>query len=135
MKESSEQQDLVRNLKLTPRKTCKSLRMFSKEELLGERGSKVSENNDIIEPAQDPDGNMFIICADNKQRKVSEVWKWFDKVIEEICAVWAICKGCKNKYTGDSKKGTSNLHKHLKRYSKNRRRDAKTNMFVQWRRY
>jgi hypothetical protein len=41
MKESSEQQDLVRNLKLTPRKTCKSLRMFSKEELLGERGSKV----------------------------------------------------------------------------------------------
>ncbi|KAL3567406.1 hypothetical protein D5086_030057 [Populus alba] len=56
MKESSEQQDLVRNLKLTPRKTCKSLRMFSKEELLGERGSKVSKNNDKIEPAPDPDG-------------------------------------------------------------------------------
>ncbi|KAJ6959108.1 hypothetical protein NC653_037412 [Populus alba x Populus x berolinensis] len=55
MKESSEQQDLVRNLKLTPRKTCKSLRMFSKEELLGERGSKVSKNNDKIEPAPDPD--------------------------------------------------------------------------------
>jgi hypothetical protein len=43
---------------------------------------------------------MFIICADNKRRKVSEVWKWFDKVIEENGAVWAICKGCKNKYQG-----------------------------------
>jgi hypothetical protein len=100
MKESSEQQDLVGNLKLTLRKTCKSFRMFSKEELLGERGSKVSKNNDKIKPAPDPDGNMFIICADNKRRKVSEVWKWFDKVIEENGAVWAIFKGCKNKYQG-----------------------------------
>jgi hypothetical protein len=58
------------------------------------------------------------------------VWKWFDEVIEENGAD----KGCKNKYTGDSKKGTSNLHKHLKSYSKNGRRDAKTNMLVQWRR-
>jgi hypothetical protein len=58
------------------------------------------------------------------------VWKWFDEVIEENGAG----KGCKNKYTGDSKKGTSNLHKHLKSYSKNGRRDAKTNMLVQWRR-
>jgi hypothetical protein len=74
--------------------------MFSKEELLGERGSKVSKNNDKIKPARDPDGNMFIICADNKRRKVSEVWKWFDKVIEENGAVWAICTGCKNKYQG-----------------------------------
>ena len=56
--------------------------------------------------------------------------KWFDEVIEENGAG----KGCKNKYTGDSKKGTSNLHKHLKSYSKNGRRDAKTNMLVQWRR-
>jgi hypothetical protein len=100
MKESSEQQDLVGNLKLALRKTCKSLRMFSKEELLGERGSKVSKNNDKIKPAPDPDGNMFIMCADNKRRKVSEVWKWFDKVIEENGAVWAICTGCKNKYQG-----------------------------------
>ena len=58
------------------------------------------------------------------------MWKWFDEVIEENVAG----KGCKNKYTGDSKKGTSNLHKHLKSYSKNGRRDAKTNMLVQWRR-
>ncbi|KAH8484550.1 hypothetical protein H0E87_028858 [Populus deltoides] len=41
---------------LALRKTCKSLRMFSKEELLGERGSKVSKNNDKIKPAPDPDG-------------------------------------------------------------------------------
>ncbi|KAL9342968.1 hypothetical protein Peur_063399 [Populus x canadensis] len=100
MKESSEQQDLVGNLKLALRKTCKSLRMFSKEELLWERGSKVSKNNDKIKPAPDPDGNMFIMCADNIRRKVSEVWKWFDKVIEENGAVWAICTGCKNKYQG-----------------------------------
>ncbi|KAJ6865974.1 protein NLP9 [Populus alba x Populus x berolinensis] len=33
MKESSEQQDLVGNLKLTLRKTCKSLRMFSKRRI------------------------------------------------------------------------------------------------------
>jgi len=54
------------------------------------------------------------------------VWKWFDKVEEENGAVWAICKGFKNKYTGDSKKGTSNLHKHLKSCSKKETERCKT---------
>jgi hypothetical protein len=70
MKESSEQQDLVGNLKLTLRKTCNSLRMFSKEEiLLRERGSKVSKNNAKIEPAPNADGNMFTVCANNKDER------------------------------------------------------------------
>jgi len=69
MKESSEQQGLVRNLKLALRKTCKSLRMFSKEELLWERGSKVSKNNAKIEPAPNADGNMFTVCANNKDER------------------------------------------------------------------
>ncbi|KAL9380370.1 hypothetical protein Peur_026027 [Populus x canadensis] len=127
-----EQQDLVTNLKLKLQETFKSLRMFSEAELVGEQGSKASNKNAKMKPAPNADGNMFTVCANNKRRKVTEVWKWFDKVKEKN--VWAICKGCKNKYTGDSKKGTSNLHKHLKSCSKIRRRDAKTNMFVQWRR-
>jgi hypothetical protein len=65
--ESSEQQELVEKLKLTIKQTCKSLRMFSKKPFIRKRGSKVSKNNDKIEPAPDPDGNMFIECADNKR--------------------------------------------------------------------
>ncbi|KAJ6859936.1 hypothetical protein NC651_036302 [Populus alba x Populus x berolinensis] len=125
VKESSEQQDLVEKLKLTIKQTCKSLTMFSEKPFPRKRGLKVSKNNDKIEPAPDPDGHMFIERADNKRRKVSEVWKHFDKVIEENGAVRAICKGCLKKYPGESTKGTSNLHKHLKSCSKKRQRDAK----------
>eukprot|EP00258_Populus_trichocarpa_P029025 XP_024445044.1 protein NLP8 [Populus trichocarpa] len=125
VKERSEQQELVEKLKLTIKQTCKSLRMLSKKPSIRKRGSKVSKNNDKIEPAPDPDGNMFIECADNKRQKVSEVWKDFDKFIDKENKVWAICKGCKKKYTGDSKMGTSNLHKHLKSCSRKRQRDAK----------
>lgn len=73
-----EQQDLVTILKIKLRETCKSLRMFSKTELVGERDSKVSKKN-----APNADGNMFTVCAYNKRRKVSEVCKWFDKVKEK----------------------------------------------------
>ena len=126
VKESSEQHELVEKLKLTIKQTCKSLRMFSETPFIKKRGSKVSKNNDKIEPAPDPDDNMFIECADNKRRKVSEVWKHFDKVKDkENGAVWAICKGCQKKYPGESTKGTSNLHKHLKSCSKKGQRDAK----------
>ncbi|KAJ6859919.1 hypothetical protein NC651_036289 [Populus alba x Populus x berolinensis] len=126
VKESSEQQDLVEKLKLTIKQTCKSLTMFPEEPSIRKRGSKVSKNNDKIEPAPDPDGNIFIERADNKRRKVSEVWKHFDKDKDkENGAVWAICKGCQKKYPGESTKGTSNLHKHLKSCSKKRQGDAK----------
>ncbi|KAJ6865981.1 hypothetical protein NC652_037494 [Populus alba x Populus x berolinensis] len=126
VKESSEQQDLVEKLELTIKQTCKSLTMFSKKPSIRKRGSKVSKNNDKIEPAPDPDGNMLIECADNKRRKVSEVWKDFVKVKDkENGAVWAICKGCEKKYPGESTKGTSNLHKHLKSCSKKGQSDAK----------
>ncbi|KAJ6859937.1 hypothetical protein NC651_036303 [Populus alba x Populus x berolinensis] len=125
VKESSEQQELVAKLKLTLQQTCKRLTMFSEEPFPRKRGSKVSKNNDKIEPAPDPDGHMFIERADNKRRKVSEVWKHFDKVIEENGVVRAICKGCQKKYQGESTKGTSNLHKHLKSCSKKGQRDAK----------
>ncbi|XP_034925372.1 uncharacterized protein [Populus alba] len=125
VKESSEQQELVAKLKLTLQQTCKRLTMFPEEPFPRKRGSKVSKNNDKIESAPDPDGHMFIERADNKRRKVSEVWKHFDKVIEENGAVRAICKGCQKKYPGESTKGTSNLHKHLKSCSKKGQRDAK----------
>ncbi|KAJ6865962.1 hypothetical protein NC652_037478 [Populus alba x Populus x berolinensis] len=69
VKESSEQQELVEKLKLTIEQTCNSFRMFSEKPSIRK-----------IEPAPDPDGNMFIACADNKRRKVSEVWKHFKKV-------------------------------------------------------
>ncbi|XP_034887223.1 uncharacterized protein [Populus alba] len=126
VKESSEQQDLVEKLKLTIKQTCKSLTMVSEKPSIRKQGSKVSKNNDKIESAPDPDGDMFIICAGNKRRKVSEVWKHFEKVKDkENDAVWAICKGCQKKYPGESTKGTSNLHKHLKSCSKKGQRDAK----------
>nr|XP_034909733.1 uncharacterized protein LOC118045257 isoform X2 [Populus alba] len=127
VKESSEQQELVEKLKLTIKQTCKSMTMCLEKPSIRKRGSKVSKNNDKIEPAPDPDGNMFIECAnDNKRRKVSEVWKHFDKVKDkENDAVWAICKGCQKKYPGKSTKGTSNLHKHFKSCSKKRQGDAK----------
>ena len=67
VKESSEHKELVEKLKLTIKQTCKSLRMFSEKPFIRKRGSKVSKNNDKIEPAPDPDGNMFIECADNKR--------------------------------------------------------------------
>ncbi|KAJ6865964.1 hypothetical protein NC652_037480 [Populus alba x Populus x berolinensis] len=128
VKESSEQQDLVEKLKLTIKQTCKSLTMVSEKPSIRKQGSKVSKNNDKIESApdpDDPDGDMFIICAGNKRRKVSEVWKHFDRVIEENGAVRAICIGCQKKYPGESTKGTSNLHKHFKSCSKKRQGDAK----------
>ncbi|KAG6742429.1 hypothetical protein POTOM_053300 [Populus tomentosa] len=125
VKESSEQKELVAKLKLTLQQTCRRLTMFPEEPFPWKRGSKVSKNNDKIEPAPDRDGHMFIERADNKRRKVSEVWKHFDKVIEENGAVRAICKGCQKKYPGESTKGTSNLHKHLKSCSRKRQRDAK----------
>nr|XP_034887265.1 uncharacterized protein LOC118027876 [Populus alba] len=126
VKESPEQHNLVEKLKLTIKQTCKSLRMFPEKPSIRKRGSKVSKNNDKIEPAPDPDGNMLIECADNKRRKVSEVWKHFNKVKDkENGAVWARCKGCQKKYPGKSTKGTSNLHKHFKSCSKKGQRDAK----------
>ncbi|KAG6742432.1 hypothetical protein POTOM_053303 [Populus tomentosa] len=126
VKESSEQQKLVEKLKRTIKQICESSRMFSEKPSIRKRGSKVSKNNDKIEPAPDTDGNMLIECADNKRRKVSEVWKDFVKVKDkENGAEWAICKGCQKKYPGESTKGTSNLHKHLKSCSKKGQRDAK----------
>ncbi|KAL3567407.1 hypothetical protein D5086_030058 [Populus alba] len=61
VKESSEQQDLVEKLKLTIKQTCKSLTMCQEKPAynkpsIRKRGSKVSKNNDKIEPAPDPDG-------------------------------------------------------------------------------
>ena len=109
-----EQQDLVTNLKLKLRETCKFLRMFSEAELVEEQGSKVIKKNAKMKPAPNADGNMFTVCANNKRRKVSEAWEWFDKVKEKNGVVWTICKGCQKKHPGESKKGTSNLHKHLK---------------------
>ncbi|KAL9380373.1 hypothetical protein Peur_026030 [Populus x canadensis] len=78
-----EQQDLVTNLKLKLQETFKSLRMFSEAELVGEQGSKASNKNAKMKPAPNADGNMFTVCANNKRRKVTEVWKWFDKVKEK----------------------------------------------------
>lgn len=95
-----EQQDLVTNLKLKLQETFKSLRMFSEAELVGEQGSKASNKNAKMKPAPNADGNMFTVCANNKRRKVTEVWKWFDKVKEKNGVVWTICKDVKRSNQG-----------------------------------
>ncbi|KAL3567392.1 hypothetical protein D5086_030043 [Populus alba] len=71
VKESSEQKELVAKLKLTLQQTCRRLTMFPEEPFPWKRGSKVSKNNDKIEPAPDRDGHMFIERADNKRRKAN----------------------------------------------------------------
>jgi hypothetical protein len=78
--------------------------MFSEAELVGEQGSKASNKNAKMKPAPNADGNMFTVCANNKRRKVTEVWKWFDKVKEKNGVVWTICKDVKRSNQGKARR-------------------------------
>ncbi|KAJ6749558.1 hypothetical protein OIU85_000220 [Salix viminalis] len=51
----------------------------------------------------------------NKRRKISSVWDNFDEHRGENGEVWATCKHCKKMYRAESKRGTTNLHKHLRK--------------------
>ncbi|XP_034898864.1 zinc finger BED domain-containing protein RICESLEEPER 2 isoform X2 [Populus alba] len=90
---------------------------------------EVGEQNAAVEPVQDVDNQLAALNGsqptnDNaKRRRISKVWTAFDKV-RENGSVWAICRVCKKRYPGESKKGTSNLHKHMRKCFRDRVRDT-----------
>jgi len=59
------------------------------------------------------DSSRLNASARNKRRRTSEVWQYFDEVTENG-EIWAKCKSCSTRYRGESTRGTTNLHKHLK---------------------
>lgn len=59
------------------------------------------------------DSSHLNASTGNKRRGTSEVWKYFEEV-RENGEVWAIYKSCSTRYRGESTRGTTNLHKHLK---------------------
>ncbi|XP_073261470.1 uncharacterized protein [Populus alba] len=61
----------------------------------------------------------------------STVWDTFVKHTAENGEVWATCKHCKKKYRAESKRGTSNLHKHLKNCSPSRQDEAEQQILVE----
>ncbi|KAJ6884440.1 hypothetical protein NC652_031448 [Populus alba x Populus x berolinensis] len=61
----------------------------------------------------------------------STVWDNFVKHTAENGEVWATCKHCKKKYRAESKRGTSNLHKHLKNCSPSRQDEAEQQILVE----
>ncbi|KAG6743636.1 hypothetical protein POTOM_052337 [Populus tomentosa] len=67
----------------------------------------------------------------SKRRKISTVWDRFVKHRGENGEVWATCKYCKKKYRAESKRGTSNLHKHLKNCSPSRQDEAEQQILVE----
>jgi hypothetical protein len=67
----------------------------------------------------------------NKRRKISTVWDRFVKHRGENGEVWATCKYCKKKYRAESKRGTSNLHKHLKNCPPSRQDEAEQQILVE----
>ncbi|KAJ6870269.1 hypothetical protein NC652_036023 [Populus alba x Populus x berolinensis] len=66
----------------------------------------------------------------SKRRKISPVWDNFVKHTAENGEVWATCKYCKKKYRAESKRGTSNFHKHLKNCSPSRQDEAEQQILV-----
>ncbi|KAJ6864189.1 hypothetical protein NC651_034889 [Populus alba x Populus x berolinensis] len=61
----------------------------------------------------------------------STVWDNFVKHTAENGEVGATCKHCKKKYRAESKRGTSNLHKHLKNCSPSRQDEAEQQILVE----
>jgi len=59
------------------------------------------------------------------------VWGGFDKHLGENGEEWATCKYCKRKYRAESKRGTSNLRKHLQKCSRSRQDEAEQQILVE----
>uniref|UniRef100_A0A6M2F0H4 BED-type domain-containing protein n=1 Tax=Populus davidiana TaxID=266767 RepID=A0A6M2F0H4_9ROSI len=61
------------------------------------------------------DSSRLNASGRNKRRRTSKVWQYFDEVTENG-EIWAKCKSCSNSYRGESKRGTTNLRRHLEKY-------------------
>ncbi|KAG6743627.1 hypothetical protein POTOM_052327 [Populus tomentosa] len=95
----------------------------------------VQEQSAILAPALNGENSLPSIDgglqSTNKRRKISTVWDRFVKHQGENGEVWATCKHCKKKYRAESKRGTSNLHKHLKNCSPSRQDEAEKQILVE----
>ncbi|KAJ6749549.1 hypothetical protein OIU85_000211 [Salix viminalis] len=60
----------------------------------------------------------------NKRKRKSRVWENFDEHRGENGEVWATCKHCEKKYRAESKRGTTNFHKHLRKCLPSRHDEA-----------
>ncbi|KAJ6371781.1 hypothetical protein OIU77_002156 [Salix suchowensis] len=70
---------------------------------------EVEQQNSTFRPAADHSNTG----TRRKRRRTSEVWLYFDEVIENG-EVWAKCRNCITKYRGEGKRGTTNLRNHLR---------------------
>ncbi|KAJ6370508.1 hypothetical protein OIU76_028734 [Salix suchowensis] len=70
---------------------------------------EVEQQNSTFRPAADHSNTG----TRRKRQRTSEVWLYFDEVIENG-EVWAKCRNCIKKYRGEGKRGTTNLRKHLR---------------------
>ncbi|KAB5519246.1 hypothetical protein DKX38_023565 [Salix brachista] len=79
----------------------------------------IQEQSAIAAPSLNFENALLIVDgglhSTNKRRKISSVWDKFDKNWGENGEVWATFKHCKNMYGAESKRGTSSLHKHLRK--------------------
>ncbi|KAJ6864190.1 hypothetical protein NC651_034890 [Populus alba x Populus x berolinensis] len=95
----------------------------------------VQEQSAIPAPALNGENASFSVDgglqSTNKRRKISTVWDRFVKHRGENGEVWATCKYCKKKYRAESKRGTSNLHKHLKNCSPSGQDEAEQQILVE----
>ncbi|KAG6743624.1 hypothetical protein POTOM_052324 [Populus tomentosa] len=95
----------------------------------------VQEQSAIPAPALNGENSLPSVDgglqSTNKRRKISTVWDRFVKHQGENGEVWATCKHCKKKYRAESKRGTSNLHKHLKNCSPSRQDEAEQQILVE----
>ncbi|KAG6736468.1 hypothetical protein POTOM_060757 [Populus tomentosa] len=93
------------------------------------------EQSAIPAPALNGENASFSVDgglqSTNKRRKISTVWDRFVKHRGENGEVWATCKYCKKKYRAESKRGTSNLHKHLKNCSPSGQDEAEQQILVE----
>ncbi|KAF9664492.1 hypothetical protein SADUNF_Sadunf16G0024400 [Salix dunnii] len=138
MKEISEREHLINKVLRTLQKKCLEswkvwVRELNEARLDDERTSNIThealeqdvqEQYAIAAPALNGESSLLIVDgglqSTNKRKRRSRVWEIFDKHRGENGEVWGTCKQCKKKYRAESKRGTSNFLKHLRKCSPSR---------------
>ncbi|KAJ6756586.1 BED FINGER-RELATED [Salix purpurea] len=82
----------------------------------------------IVAPARNDENASLTVegglQSTNKRKKISSVWDNFNEHHEKNGEVWATCKHCTKMYRAESKRGTTNLHKHLRKCLPSRQDEA-----------
>ncbi|XP_011007371.1 PREDICTED: uncharacterized protein LOC105113066 isoform X3 [Populus euphratica] len=93
------------------------------EEVQEARDQEVEEQDFAFVPAAPnpdnedggTDSSRLNASGRNKRRRTSEVRQYFEEV-RENGEIWAKCKSSSNRYRGESRRGTTNLRRHLAKY-------------------